>query len=67
MSRPTGVFPLGVKQQRRQDDHWPPSEAETEKGWSYTSAPTLPLYNATPCAETPLPAALRELRTLKRL
>ena len=40
-------FPL----QHRQDDHWRPSEPETEKGWSYTSAPTLPLYTAIPCTE----------------
>jgi hypothetical protein len=34
-----GGLPLGVKRQWREADHSPPSNAEVENAWSYTSTP----------------------------
>jgi hypothetical protein len=35
----TGALSLGVKRQRREADHSPPSTAEVKNAWSYTSTP----------------------------
>jgi hypothetical protein len=35
-----GLFLLGLKQQRREADHTPPTSAEVKETWIYTSAPT---------------------------
>jgi hypothetical protein len=35
----TGALSLGVKRPRREADHSPPSRAEVENAWSYTSTP----------------------------
>jgi hypothetical protein len=34
-----GAFSLGVKRQRREADHSPPSSAEVKNAWIYTSTP----------------------------
>jgi len=38
--RVTGAPSPGIKRPGREADHWPPSRAEAENAWSYTTIPT---------------------------
>jgi hypothetical protein len=38
-----GALSLGIKRARREADHSPPSSAEFENAWSYTSTPPIRL------------------------
>jgi hypothetical protein len=39
-----GAPSLGVKRQRREADHSPPSSAQVRNEWSYTSTPAIRLH-----------------------
>jgi hypothetical protein len=39
-----GYFPWGIKRQGREADHSPPSSAEVNNAWSYTSTPPIRLH-----------------------
>jgi hypothetical protein len=39
-----GALSLGVKRERREADHSPPSSSEVKNAWSYTSTPPTPSW-----------------------